>query len=232
MARVSNFNAGPSALPLAALERAKSEFLDLNGSGMSVLEHSHRGKVYEAVHNEAVALVRELLAVSDNYDVLFLQGGASQQFAVVPMNLLAAGKSADYIVTGAWAKKALGEAKNVGTVRVAATTEQDGKFPRMPSQAELQLDPQAAYVHITSNETIGGTQWHTFPNVGNVPLIADMSSDIMWRPIDVSKFGVIYAGAQKNLGPSGVTLSHHSQRSGGSRPKGYPKDLSVPHTGR
>jgi len=206
MARVSNFNAGPSALPLAALERAQSELLDLNGSGMSVLEHSHRGKVYEAVHNEAVSLVRELLAVPENYDVLFLQGGASQQFAVVPMNLLHSGKSADYIITGAWAKKAQGEAKNVGTIRVAATTEQDGKFPRMPRQEELQLDANAAYVHITSNETIGGTQWHTFPNVGNVPLIADMSSDIMWRPTDVSKFGLIYAGAQKNLGPSGVTL--------------------------
>ena len=206
MARVSNFNAGPAALPLAALERAQSELLDLNGSGMSVLEHSHRGKVYEAVHNEAVALVRELLAVPENYDVLLLQGGASQQFAVVPMNLLASGKSADYVITGAWAKKAQGEAKNVGTIRVAATTEQDGKFPRMPRQEELQLDANAAYVHITSNETIGGTQWHTFPNVGNVPLIADMSSDIMWRPTDVSKFGLIYAGAQKNLGPSGVTL--------------------------
>jgi phosphoserine aminotransferase len=206
MARVSNFNAGPSALPLAALERAQSELLDLNGSGMSVLEHSHRGKVYEAVHNEAVSLVRELLAVPENYDILFLQGGASQQFAVVPMNLLAAGKSADYVVTGAWAKKAIGEAKNVGTVKVAATTEQDGKYLRMPRQDELQLDPAAAYVHITSNETIGGIQWHTFPSVGDVPLIADMSSDIMWRPIDVSQFGLIYAGAQKNLGPSGVTL--------------------------
>ncbi len=206
MVRVANFNAGPSALPLAALERAQAELLDLNGSGMSVLEHSHRGKVYEAVHNEAVALVKELLAVPDNYDVLFLQGGASQQFAVVPMNLLEPGKSADYVMTGAWAKKAIGEAKNVGTVRIAATTERDGKFPRMPRQDELQLDPQAAYVHITSNETIGGTQWHTFPNVGSVPLVADMSSDIMWRPTDISKFGLIYAGAQKNLGPSGVTL--------------------------
>ena len=206
MTRIANFNAGPSALPLAALERAQAEFLDLAGSGMSVLEHSHRGKVYEAVHNEAVALVRELLAVPENYDILLLQGGASQQFAVVPMNLLAPGKSADYVVTGAWAKKAIGEAKNVGTVRTAATSEQDGKFPRMPRQDELQLDPQAAYVHITSNETIGGVQWHKFPDVGSVPLVADMSSDIMWRPTDVSKFGLIYAGAQKNLGPSGVTL--------------------------
>jgi phosphoserine aminotransferase len=206
MVRVANFNAGPSALPLAALERAQAEFLDLKGSGMSVMEHSHRGKVYEAVHNEAVALVKELLSVPENYDVLLLQGGASQQFAVIPMNLLPAGKSADYVNTGAWAKKAISEAKGIGTVRVAATTEQDGKFPRMPKQEELQLDSNAAYVHITSNETIGGIQFMTFPNVGNVPLVADMSSDIMWRPTDVSKFGLIYAGAQKNLGPSGVTL--------------------------
>jgi len=206
MVRVANFNAGPSALPLAALERAQAEFLDLKGSGMSVMEHSHRGKVYEAVHNEAVGLVKELLAVPDNYDVLLLQGGASQQFAVIPMNLLPAGKSADYVNTGAWAKKAISEAKGIGTVRIAATTEQDGKFPRMPKQAELQLDSNAAYVHITSNETIGGIQFMSFPNVGSVPLVADMSSDIMWRPTDVSKFGLIYAGAQKNLGPSGVTL--------------------------
>jgi len=206
MVRVANFNAGPSALPLAALERAQAEFLDLTGSGMSVMEHSHRGKVYEGVHNEAVALVKELLSVPENYDVLFLQGGASQQFAVIPMNLLPAGKSADYVNTGAWAKKAIGEAKSVGTVHVAATTEKDGKFPRMPKQEELQLDPHAAYVHITSNETIGGIQFHTFPNVGGVPLVADMSSDIMSRPLNISNFGLIYAGAQKNLGPSGVTL--------------------------
>ncbi len=206
MARVKNFNAGPSALPLAAIERAQAELLDVGGSGMSVLEHSHRGKVYEAIHNEAIALVRELLSVPENYDVLFLQGGASQQFAVVPMNLLPAGSSADYVVTGTWAKKAYGEAKSVGQVRVAATTEKDGKFPRIPSQAQLQLDPNAAYVHICSNNTIAGTQWQTFPEVGSVPLIADMSSDIMSRPLDVSRFGVIYAGAQKNLGPSGVTV--------------------------
>lgn len=206
MTRVANFNAGPSALPLKALERAQAELLDINGSGMSIMEHSHRGKVYDAIHVEAIGLIRELLAVPENYDILLLQGGASQQFAVVPMNLLPAGKSADYVMTGAWAKKAQGEAKNIGTVRVAASTEKDGKYPRIPSQSELQLDPNAAYVHITSNETIGGIQWQTYPDVGNVPLVADMSSDIMWGPIDVSKFGLIYAGAQKNLGPSGVTL--------------------------
>src|SRR5690242_2977348 len=190
MARVMNFNAGPAALPLAALERAQAELLDLGGTGMSVIEHSHRGKVYEAVHNEAIALTRELLNVSDDYHVLFLQGGASQQFAVVPMNLLGAGQSADYIVTGAWSKKALKEAKGIGQARVAATTEADGKFARIPAQSELQLDPNAAYVHITSNNTIFGSQWSTFPDVGAVPLVADMSSDIMWRPMDVSKFGL------------------------------------------
>jgi phosphoserine aminotransferase len=206
MARVMNFNAGPSALPLSAIERAQAELLDVGGSGMSVLEHSHRAKVYEGIHNEAVALVRELLNVSLDYDVLFLQGGASQQFAVVPMNLLEAGRSADYILTGTWSKKALSEAKVVGTPRVAATTEVDAKFQRIPTQAELSLSPDACYCHITSNNTIFGTQWQQFPDVGSVPLIADMSSDIMWRPIDVSRFGLIYAGAQKNLGPSGVTL--------------------------
>ncbi|HLV68153.1 MAG TPA: 3-phosphoserine/phosphohydroxythreonine transaminase [Polyangiaceae bacterium] len=206
MARAINFNPGPAALPLAALERAQKELIDLSGTGMSVMEHSHRGKAYEAVHNEAIALVRELLGVPDSHDVLLLQGGASLQFAMVPMNLLPAGKSADYILTGSWSQKAYKEGKAVGTVRVAATTEKDKKFGRIPEQKELDLDPNAAYVHITSNNTIAGTQWHEFPNVGNVPLVADMSSDIMWRPIDVSKFGVIYAGAQKNLGPSGLAV--------------------------
>jgi phosphoserine aminotransferase len=206
MARVKNFNAGPAALPLPALERAHAELLDYAATGMSIMEHSHRGKAYEAVHNEAVALIRELLVVPESYDVLFLQGGASAQFAWVPMNLLAAGKSADYVLTGTWAKKAFGEAKSVGTVRSAASTEVDGKFPRVPTQQELQLDPNAAYLHFTSNNTIAGTQFFTYPDGGAVPLIADMSSDIMWRPTDVTKFGLIYAGAQKNLGPSGVTL--------------------------
>ncbi|HEX3774930.1 MAG TPA: 3-phosphoserine/phosphohydroxythreonine transaminase [Polyangiaceae bacterium] len=206
MARVINFNAGPAALPLGALERAQKELLDIDGSGMSVMEHSHRGKVYEAVHNEAIALVKELLNVSDDYNILLLQGGASQQFAVVPMNLLPQGKSADYIMTGSWSQKAYKEGKVLGTVRVAGTTEKDKKFARVPKQSELELDPNAAYAHITSNNTIFGTQWHEFPNTGSVPLIADMSSDIAWKPIDVSKFGLIYAGAQKNLGPSGLVV--------------------------
>jgi phosphoserine aminotransferase len=201
-----NFNAGPAALPLAALERAQAELTDLGGTGMSVMEHSHRGKAYEAVHNEAIALTRELLNVPESHLILLLQGGASQQFAMVPMNLLPQGKSADYVLTGAWSQKAYKEGKSVGTVRVAATTEKDGKFGRIPAASEISWDANAAYAHITSNNTIFGTQWSEFPNPGNVPLIADMSSDIAWRPIDVSKFGLIYAGAQKNLGPSGLVV--------------------------
>jgi phosphoserine aminotransferase len=201
-----NFNAGPAALPLAALERAQAELLDLGGTGMSVMEHSHRGKAYEAVHNEALALTRELLNVPESHQILLLQGGASQQFATVPMNLLPAGKSADYVLTGAWSQKAYKEGKTVGTVRVAGTTEKDGKFGRIPAESDLSLDANAAYAHITSNNTIFGTQWDKFPNTGNVPLVADMSSDLMWRPLDVSKFGLIYAGAQKNLGPSGLVV--------------------------
>ena len=206
MARVVNFNAGPAALPLGALERAQKELLDIEGSGMSVMEHSHRGKVYEAIHNEAIGLVKELMNVSDDYDILLLQGGASQQFAVVPMNFLPPGKSADYIQTGGWSQKAYKEAKLLGTPRIAGNTEQDKKFTRIPKQSELDLDPNAAYVHMTSNNTLFGTQWHDFPDTGKVPLFVDMSSDIAWRPIDVSKFGLIYAGAQKNLGPSGLVL--------------------------
>jgi phosphoserine aminotransferase len=201
-----NFNAGPAALPLEALERAQRELLDFAGTGMSVIEHSHRGKTYEGVHGEAIALVTELLGVPDTHQVLLLQGGASQQFAVVPMNLLPSGKSADYVVTGAWGKKAFQEAKTVGTVRSAYAGDPEAKPARVPKQSELSLDANAAYVHITSNETIGGAQFHEFPDTGKVPLVADMSSDILWRPIDVSKFGLIYAGAQKNIGPSGVTL--------------------------
>jgi phosphoserine aminotransferase len=206
MARAYNFNAGPAGLPLPALERAQREMIDFEGTGMSILEHSHRGKAYEGVHNEAIALLRELLSIPDDYYVLFLQGGASQQFAQVPMNLLPAGKSADYIITGGWSEKAHEEACRVGTARVAATTVKDGRFARIPKQAELALDPNAAYVHMTSNNTLFGTQWHWWPETGSVPLVADMSSDFLWKKFDVSKFALIYAGAQKNIGPSGVTV--------------------------
>jgi len=201
-----NFNAGPAALPGEALERTQRELLDHAGTGMSIVEHSHRGKAYEAVHQEALALLRRLLPVPDSHDVLLLQGGASQQFAAVPMNLLPAGRSADYVVTGQWGKKALAEAKTVGTVRVSATTEVDGKFARVPSAREIAADPAAAYVHITTNETIAGVQWPSLPDTGGVPLVADASSDILARALDVSRLGLLYAGAQKNLGPSGLTV--------------------------
>ena len=206
MARVHNFNAGPAGLPLAALERAQRELIDFEGTGMSIMEHSHRGKAYEGVHDEAISLTRKLLGVPDDYYVLFLQGGASLQFAQIPMNFLPAGKSADYIVTGGWSEKAYQEAQRLGTVRVAATTEHDKRYARIPHQDELKLDPAAAYVHMTSNNTLFGTQWHWLPEVGSVPLIADMSSDFMGRRVDVSKYTLIYAGAQKNIGPSGVVL--------------------------
>ncbi|HEY3592938.1 MAG TPA: 3-phosphoserine/phosphohydroxythreonine transaminase, partial [Polyangiaceae bacterium] len=206
MARVHNFNPGPAALPLAALERAQAELVDYRGSGMSIIEHSHRGKEYEAVHDEAIALTRELLSISENYHVLFLQGGASQQFAVVPMNLLPPGKSADYIVTGGWSERALEEAKIIGQTRVAASTAENGTYTRVPRKDELKLDPNAAYVHMTSNNTLFGTQWFDFPDTGNVPLVADMSSDFMWGKLDVNRFALIYAGAQKNVGPSGLVV--------------------------
>ncbi len=220
MNRVKNFNAGPAALPLPALERAREELLDFSGSGMSVMEHSHRGKEYEAVHDEALALLRELLAIPDTHEVLFVQGGASQLFAQLPMNLVEKGRSADYVVTGGWGEKALSEAKVAtamlgSAVRLAGTTgEGDGKEKRYVRAAvakDLTLAPDAAYVHLTSNETIHGVQYDVdparpFPDTGAVPLIADMSSDFLWKPFDVSRFGVVYAGAQKNIGPSGVVV--------------------------
>ncbi len=205
MARAVNFNAGPASLPLPALERAQRELLDFEGTGMSIIEHSHRGKAYEAVHDEAIKHLRTLLSVPDSYDVLFLQGGASHQFAMVPLNLLSQGQSADYILTGGWSEKAYEEAKRIGEARVAASTEDNKRYTRIPSQSELKLDDGAAYVHMTSNNTLFGTQWQTWPEV-KAPLVCDMSSDILGRRIDVSKFSLIYAGAQKNIGPSGVTL--------------------------
>lgn len=205
--RVINFNPGPAALPLEALERAQRELLDWEGTGMSILEHSHRGKDYERVHNEAISLIHELCGLPDDYQVLLLQGGATQQFPLLPMNLLPVGRSADYVLTGVWAKKALAEAQLVGKARVAASTEEpDGSFHRVPRQNELKLDPNAAYVHVCSNNTIMGTQYHEFPDTGSVPLAVDMSSDILSRPLDFSQFGFVYAGAQKNIGPAGVTV--------------------------
>ena len=205
--RAHNFNAGPAGLPLPALERARDELLDFEGSGMSIMEHSHRGPQYEAVHNEAIALLTSLLGVPDTHCVLFLSGGASLQFAMVPMNFLGPGQSADYVMTGVWSEKALDEAKLLGTARVAASTRaDDGRYYRVPTQAELKADPAAAYLHTTSNNTIYGTQFHQHLEGAGVPHVCDMSSDFLAAPLDVSKFDLIYAGAQKNLGPSGVLV--------------------------
>ena len=205
MTRVHNFNAGPAAIPLEVLEKAQAEFINFENSGMSIMEMSHRGAIYERVNQEAQDLLKALLNIPDNYSVLFLQGGASTQFATIPMNFLSEGKVAAVVDTGAWAGKALKEAQIVGEAVVAASTKEDN-YMRTPSQDEIVVPDNAAYVHITSNETIGGVQYKAFPTFDNVPLIADMSSDILSRPLDVSKFGMIYAGAQKNLGPSGVTI--------------------------
>jgi phosphoserine aminotransferase len=206
VARIRNFYAGPAALPTEVLVEARDELLEFAGSGVSVMETSHRSKEFDQVHNEAIGLVKELIGLDDSYHVLFLQGGASMQFAMVPMNLLPEGRSADYIVTGAWSQKAVKEAKGIGNVHIAADTETEGVFTAIPKQDQLDLDSGAAYCHLTSNNTIFGTQWSAFPDTGGVPIIADMSSDILSYEFDPKPFGLIYAGAQKNLGPSGVTL--------------------------
>jgi phosphoserine aminotransferase len=203
--RVYNFSAGPAVLPVSVLEEIQRDLVSLPGVGMSILEISHRSAAFESILAQAEADIRALAGIPSNYRVLFLQGGASLQFSMVPMNLLTAGKTADYIITGDWAKKAMKEAKRVGATHVAASTE-DGNFARVPKQAELKLTPGAAYVHMTSNNTIHGTEWQSLPDAGGAPLVCDASSDIFSRPIDVSKHALIYAGAQKNLGPSGVTV--------------------------
>ncbi len=203
--RIHNFSAGPAVLPLAVLEEVQRDLLSLPGVGMSIMEISHRSKTFEEILQRTIADIREVGGVPANYKVLFLQGGASLQFSMVPLNLLGPGQTADYIVTGAWSQKAVKEAKRVGTVNIAASTEAD-HFVRLPRQEELRLTSGAAYVHMTSNNTIFGTEWHHLPEVGDVPLVSDTSSDMFSRPIDVAKHGLIYAGAQKNLGPSGVTV--------------------------
>ena len=202
--RIYNFNPGPAALPLPVLEEIQAGFLDFKGSGMSITEVSHRSKWFDDVINDTIARLRRLLQLDDRYEVLFLQGGASMQFCMIPMNLLPEGASADYVDTGTWSTKAIKEARTLGkTVNVAGSSE-DKNYSYIPGH--LALDPKAAYVHITSNNTIKGTQWQHFPDTAGVPLVADMSSDIMSRPFDVSPFGLIYAGAQKNIGPAGVCL--------------------------
>ncbi|AVK96265.1 3-phosphoserine/phosphohydroxythreonine transaminase [Lysinibacillus sphaericus] len=203
--RAYNFNAGPSALPLEVLENAQQQLVNFRNSGMSIMEMSHRSAIFDEVHNEAIALLKKLYAIPENYEVLFLQGGASLQFTMVPMNFLQADKKASYVLSGSWSEKAFKEAKLFGTPVEAASTKEN-KYRNIPALSDIQFNEDDAYVHITSNNTIYGTQWKEFPETGHVPLVADMSSDILSKPVDVSKFGIIYAGAQKNLGPSGVTV--------------------------
>ncbi len=205
MARIFNFSAGPAVLPEEVLQQAQQEMLDWRGSGMSVMEMSHRGKEYMSIAAQAEADLRELMAIPSNYKVLFLQGGASSQFAMAPMNLLRGKNSADYINTGIWSQKAINEASRYCKVNVVASAELNN-FTSVPEQDELQLNQDAAYLHYISNETIGGLEFPYVPQSGDVPLVVDMSSAILSRPIDVSQFGLIYAGAQKNIGPAGLTV--------------------------
>ncbi len=203
--RVYNFSAGPGVLPVPVLERARDEMLNFEGSGMSVMEMSHRSAVFEGILARAENGMRRVMNIPDEYAVLFLQGGASLQFSMVPMNLYQPGKPVDVIHTGSWTKKAIVELGKVAEYRLAASTESE-KFRRVPRLDEIDLNPNASYVHLASNNTIAGTEFHGFPDTGDVPLVADMSSDILSKPIDVSKFGLIFAGAQKNIGPAGVTV--------------------------
>ncbi len=202
--RIFNFNAGPAALPLSVLEEVRDSFLDFKGSGMSITEVSHRSKWFDDVINDAVARVKRLLKLDDKFHVLFVQGGASLQFAMIPMNFLTKEGSADYVNTGTWSTKAIKEARIQGKKVYVAASSEDKNFSYIP--CNIQFNKDAAYVHITSNNTIKGTQWASFPDTGNVPIVADMSSDIMCRPLDMKKFGLVYAGAQKNIGPAGVCM--------------------------
>lgn len=221
MQKIYNFNAGPAALPLEVMLHAQDELLDLQGTGLSVLEISHRSKEYENINGEAQRLLKELLNIPSDYEVLFLQGGASTQFAMVPMNFLTGGCKASYLHSGTWSGKAIAEAKKIGKIAIAGSSEAD-HFKKVPNLHEMRIDPETAYIHLTSNETIAGTQYKNFIDTGEIPLIADMSSDILSRAIDVSNFSLIYAGAQKNLGPSGVTVVIVKQELLESIPKGIP----------
>ena len=205
MGRVYNFSAGPAVLPEAVLKKAAAEMVEYNGTGMSVMEMSHRSKDYEAIIGGAEAALRKLMDIPANYKVLFLQGGASSQFAMVPLNLLGPNGKADFINTGTWSKKAISEAKRYGKANVVASSE-DKNYSYIPKVTKEKFDPAASYVHITTNNTIEGTKFSVLPDTGTVPLVADMSSNILSRPYDVSDFGLIYAGAQKNIGPAGVTV--------------------------
>jgi phosphoserine aminotransferase len=224
MRSVYNFSAGPGVLPEAVLEQAAAEMLDWHGSGQSVMEMSHRGKEYMSIHAQAEQDFRTLLGVPDDYAVLFLQGGATQQFAMVPINLMRGHRGADYVHTGEWSKKAIKEAGLFGKVNVAASAE-DRKFAYVPERAGWRLDPDAAYVHICSNETIGGVEFDWVPDTGEVPLVADVSSHFMSRPIDVPRYGLIYGGAQKNIGPAGLTIVVVRKDLLGHAPAGTPTML-------
>lgn len=206
MKRVLNFYPGPALLPMDVLKEAQEEFTDWNNTGMSITEISHRSKEYEALHNETQQLFRELFYIPDNYKVLLLQGGASLQFAMIPLNLIREGETADYVITGRFAINAYRAADKLAKIFIAASTEENGSFYRIPSRDEINVDDHAVYCHITSNNTIYGTQWKEFPKFNEIPLIVDMSSDIFSRRIDFSPIGLIYAGAQKNLGPAGLTV--------------------------
>jgi phosphoserine aminotransferase len=206
--RVINFSPGPAGLPLPSLERLRDELLDFEGTGMSIMEQSHRGKAYERVHGEAIERLTALLTIPQTHQVLFLTGGATAQFGLIPLNFLPPSKTADYVITGHWSERAFEEAQSVGNVRVAfSSKEKDGGFRRVPRQDEVQIAADAAYLHTTSNNTIYGTQFHTLLDSGSIPQVCDMSSDFLWRPFDIGKFAFAYAGAQKNLGPSGVVVA-------------------------
>ena len=204
MTRVYNFSPGPAVLPVEVLEQARDEILDWHGAGMSVMEMSHRGKEFIGIAEQAEADLRELVGVPADYKVLFMQGGATLQFAAVPLNLSAAGQTVDYVNTGSWSKKAIGEAKRYAKVNIAADA--GGAYCSIPPVESWNTSVEAAYLHYTPNETIGGVEFHVVPDVGDVPLVADMSSTLLSRPVDVAKFGLIYAGAQKNMGPAGLTI--------------------------
>ena len=224
MRQIFNFSAGPAVLPEEVLQQAAAEMLDWQGSGQSVMEMSHRGKEYMSIHAQAEADLRELMGIPANYKVLFLQGGATLQFAMIPMNLLRGKASADYVNTGEWSKKAIKEAKLFGKVNVAASAE-DRSFTYVPKQADWKLDPDAAYVHVCMNETIGGVEFNWQPDTGSVPLVADVSSTFLSRPVDVSKYGLIYGGAQKNIGPAGLTIVIVREDLVGHAPAGTPAML-------
>lgn len=205
MSRIYNFAAGPSILPVPALEEASAKLVDFEGTGMSLIEMSHRGKIYDAIHNETIALLRRILLLPEDFDVLFLQGGATMQFGMVPMAFLKEGAAADFVLTGSWAERAIEDARLIGKTNIIWDGK-DNNYTRMPSLNELKFNRDAAYIHICSNETIGGIQWREFPDTGDVPLIADMSSDILSRPLPWDRLDMVFAGAQKNLAPSGMAL--------------------------